>query len=314
MKKYPSLSTIFHTILYSCLGIATLLVVFEVGFIRLSPHSTLRVIEKPAGMVVTLQQPLITFTTISTQIQNNGNKPVFHATLLLRDAKNNSDKQIIIPYKINPHDSIKYTITLKNASSYVVSLARISYWNGEKIVADQTTIAVDKSVLGQKTKRIQLVQAQPQPKITPPWGVARQIDEHTWTIKVGNDASMANSSEIFQALNSYRQAKGKSILSWDANLAAYAQTRADYFASIHNLDGHKGFSDYAKNPDNYKKLGYYSLGENSAIGYTMSGTHLIEWIYAGDSDHDSLQLGNWSYVGIGVNGTANDLIFGINRM
>jgi uncharacterized protein YkwD len=94
-------------------------------------------------------------------------------------------------------------------------------------------------------------------------------------------------------------------------LAIYAQSRSDYFLSIKSLDSHKGFNDYLSNPDNYSKLGYDHISENSSYGFQMSAVHLIEWIFAADYPHDSNQVNPiWTRVGIGVAGTATDLIFG----
>jgi uncharacterized protein YkwD len=146
------------------------------------------------------------------------------------------------------------------------------------------------------------------------WGLSKQIDEHTWTIKVANDKKNANAQEIFGALNAYRQKQNKSALTWDASLADFAQSRANSFNSAGVLDGHKGFSNFINN-DGFKKLGFGALGENSSIGYILEATHLIEWVYAGDKPHDDNQLNNsWSSVGIGVNGTATDLVFGGKKL
>jgi uncharacterized protein YkwD len=142
------------------------------------------------------------------------------------------------------------------------------------------------------------------------WGKATQIDEHTWTMKIQSDIRMATAEEILAALNTYRQGKGRGSLSWDDKLASYAQERAAFFVSNGKLDGHAGFQDYMNN-DGFGKLGFSSLGENSSYGYLLEGVHLIEWVYAGDAPHDNNQLNSeWSHVGIGVNGTATDLIFG----
>jgi uncharacterized protein YkwD len=143
------------------------------------------------------------------------------------------------------------------------------------------------------------------------WGVAKQVDEHTWTMQVADDARMATSQEIFVALNSYRQKQGKGTLIWDNGLASYAKQRSDYFVSIKKLDGHAGFSDFVDNQDGFKKLGFGGLGENSSYGYKLEGVHLIEWVYAGDKPHNDNQLNSaWTHVGIGVSGTATNLIFG----
>lgn len=143
-----------------------------------------------------------------------------------------------------------------------------------------------------------------------PWGVAKQIDEHTWTMKIGEDAKMATPQEVFNALNDYRVTHGSNRLEWDDRLAVYGTTRAKYFTSIKALDGHKGFVEYTNNPDNLRTLGYWSVGENSSFGYRVSGVHLIEWVYAGDEPHNKNQLNpNWTRVGVGIDGESSDLIF-----
>lgn len=152
------------------------------------------------------------------------------------------------------------------------------------------------------------------PTPTTQWGVAKQIGEHTWTMNVAMDERMATPDEIFQALNNYRRIKGKSELSWDSKLAEYAQTRADHFTAISGTDAHQGFEDYLKDENNFRVLGYAVLGENSSYGYRLYGVHLIEWVFAGDEPHDKNQLGDWGYVGIGVNNTSVDIIFGKNRI
>jgi uncharacterized protein YkwD len=147
------------------------------------------------------------------------------------------------------------------------------------------------------------------------WGSAQQIDEHTWTLKVGTDARNASAQEILTALNAYRQKRGKGTLAWDDKLASFSQSRAVHFTSIGNLDSHAGFSDYINNQDGFHKLGFMSLGENSSYGYTLEGVHLIEWVYAGDKPHDDNQLNSdWTHVGIGVDGVATNLVFGGKKL
>ena len=149
---------------------------------------------------------------------------------------------------------------------------------------------------------------------TAPWGVAQQVGEYTWTMKVGQDPTMATPREILEALNIYRVRRGSQQLTWNENLAAFAQSRADFINSSGTTDEHKGFQDYLDNQDGFNKLGFSWLGENISIGYRMNGVHLIEWIYAGDKPHDDNQVNNrWNYVGIGVRGTATALIFGTGK-
>lgn len=147
------------------------------------------------------------------------------------------------------------------------------------------------------------------------WGVAKQLDEHTWTMKVGDDEQMATPQEILTALNFYRNQHGRGSLAWDGMLSSYADTRAAFFTNQGTLDGHAGFQDYLENQDGFNKLGFVRVGENSSYGYRLAGVHLIEWVYAGDADHDKNQLdSHWYYVGIGVSGTATDLIFGGEKL
>ena len=147
------------------------------------------------------------------------------------------------------------------------------------------------------------------------WGKATQLSEHTWTMKVGFDDTMATPQEIFEALNKYRQQHSREALTWDDRLANFAKERASTFTSLGKTDEHAGFVSYTDNIDNVKALGFWSLGENSTYGYRLTGVHLIEWVYAADEGHNSNQLNSqWSHVGIGVDGNQTDLIFGGNKM
>ena len=147
-----------------------------------------------------------------------------------------------------------------------------------------------------------------------PWGVAKQIDELTWTMKIGEDATMATAKEILVALNEYRKVQGSQVLNLDEKLSNYAQDRAKYLNELKSVDQHKGFSDFVENQDGFNKLGFTALGENISYGFKLNGVHIIEWMYAGDKPHNDNQLDNrWNYVGIGVDGLATCLIFGTGK-
>jgi len=147
-----------------------------------------------------------------------------------------------------------------------------------------------------------------------PWGVAKQIDEVTWVMKVGEDEKMATVKEIFEALNEYRKVHGSQVLTWDEKLGNYAQNRAKYLNELESVDKHEGFKNFLENENGFDKLGFTSLGENISYGYRLNGTHIIEWMYAADKPHNDNQLDNrWNYVGIGVNGLATCLIFGTGK-
>lgn len=172
------------------------------------------------------------------------------------------------------------------------------------------TIKITPTVVAAKEKKILI----PTPD-NEPWGVAKQVDEVTWTMKVGEDEKMATSQEILTALNAYRQRYGSQNLSWDSKLGDYAQNRAKYLNSIKDVDKHEGFNKFAEKEDGFNKLGFTMLGENISYGYKLNGVHIIEWMYAGDKPHDKNQLDNrWNYVGIGVDGLATCLIFATGKM
>lgn len=174
------------------------------------------------------------------------------------------------------------------------------------------------------TKNSELVESTPTPTSHPnqnnsigntdPWGIAVQVGEHTWTMKVGEDLTMATPDEILKAINDYRQKFGSQKLTIDNKLTSYAQSRADFFYSVSKLDSHVGFINFLDNEDGFNKLGFNQLGENSSFGYKLNGVHLIEWIYGGDDAHNKNQLNkDWDHVGIGVKGTATCLIFGTGK-
>ncbi|HET9946676.1 MAG TPA: CAP domain-containing protein [Patescibacteria group bacterium] len=150
---------------------------------------------------------------------------------------------------------------------------------------------------------------------TNPWGVATHVEGPQWSIKLGADARMATAQEIFMALNTYRNVQGKSTLIWSDTLANYALTRAASFSTAGKLDDHAGINDFLKNQDGFNKLGFNSVGENAALlGEPLLGVHIIEWVFAGDPEHNANQLDSqWSYVGVGVSGFGVDVVFGGNK-
>ncbi|QQG44734.1 MAG: CAP domain-containing protein [Candidatus Roizmanbacteria bacterium] len=219
----------------------------------------------------------------------------------------------------------KLTITEKNLQ---IAQAEVKKLQKQKIVIPPISLIAPISPTPQITSPLSPTQTSPiSPTIrqinsnsivitpTEPWGTAKQIDEKTWTMNIALDDRMASAQEVFEALNIYRQRHNKSTLTWDDRLAEFAQTRAKYFTGLGKLDSHAGFEEYTKDIENVKKLGFWSLGENSSYGYKMYGVHLIEWIFAGDEPHNNNQLNStWSHVGIGIDSTQVDLIFGGNKM
>lgn len=154
------------------------------------------------------------------------------------------------------------------------------------------------------------------PKEEKKWGEAQKVEgsEYGYTMNVQDDDRMATQGEIFDALNRYRALKGVRTLNWDGPLASYAQQRAEYF-NTNGLDEHRGFLEFVQDPEKRETLGFWGLGENASQGYRLEGSHLIEWVFAGDAPHENNQLNpDWTDVGVGVSGTSVDVIFGSNRM
>lgn len=146
------------------------------------------------------------------------------------------------------------------------------------------------------------------------WGVAKEVDEGTYTIKIAYDAAMATPEEVLAALNAYRQTNGKSSLGMDQKLQAYAQSRADYFQQQGQSDKHAGFNRFLDEENGFETLGFMRLGENSYFGGPLTGTHVIEWVFAKSPGHNANQLdAGWSHAGVGVSSSSIDIIFGAQR-
>ncbi|HSW96939.1 MAG TPA: CAP domain-containing protein [Candidatus Saccharimonadales bacterium] len=145
---------------------------------------------------------------------------------------------------------------------------------------------------------------------TSPYGQATKIADHTYELKLPPDNAMSTAQELLSALNSYRQRKGLNSLSWNTTLSNYAQSRANFYSSKGSLDSHAGFMNFINNQDGFNKLGFNHLGENAAYAGPLTGTHIIEWVFAADEEHNSNQLNSdWKSVGIGVSGIATDIVF-----
>lgn len=143
-----------------------------------------------------------------------------------------------------------------------------------------------------------------------PWGQAWRQDDGSYTLKIQEDPGMSTPRELADAINSYRETKGVGRLEWSDALGAYAQTRAEYIAK-NGSDHHAAFNNYIQNEDGYNKLGFNCLGENMSEGFRLSGTHLVEWMYAQSPGHDTNQLNPlYSRVGVGIKDKISVLIFG----
>lgn len=245
------------------------------------------------------------YNEFSGTIINNGNKDVYNVAIKLSVSKSRNqwipeEQFLTIPYEINSGEKLEFIETVNSSggnpwwSSYIINA---EYYNGE-------IIPTAPSVARRKATSQQIPD-------TAEWGVAKQVDEVTWTMKVGQDDRIGTPQEIFDALNLYREREGKSRLTWDNNLADFAGTRAAQLNAIKYTDKHAGFLEYTKDVENLRRLGFWGVGENCNYGQRLLGVHLIEWIYAGDEPHDKNQLDpTWTHVGVGVSGLGVSIIFG----
>lgn len=132
---------------------------------------------------------------------------------------------------------------------------------------------------------------------------------------VQSQSASSPSDSYLLALNTYRKEHGRNPLQWDATLAVFAQSRAESFNAHHALDNHEGFKSFLHNQDGFKKLGYFSVGENSSLDTNMEEAKLFSESYAKSSAHNENQLSaDWTTVGIGISGNASDIIFAGHKM
>jgi len=151
-----------------------------------------------------------------------------------------------------------------------------------------------------------------------PYGVVKQVSEYTYTQKLGTDLRMGTPEEILIALNNFRNNNGKGSLTWDNDLASWAQSRAQTFVNLGNVDEHAGFrSEYEAKGKQFGRFSYF--GENAAYGSKLEAAHLIEWVFASDLPHKENMLRDiWNTVGISIASGDGiyygvDLIFGRTR-
>ncbi|HJZ05095.1 MAG TPA: CAP domain-containing protein [Patescibacteria group bacterium] len=145
---------------------------------------------------------------------------------------------------------------------------------------------------------------------TDPWGQIKKVSDHTYTIRVENDAQMTTADELLSAINNLRQSVGSQPLKTDPRLCDYTQSRAQHFEKIEGTDAHAGFQDFLENEDGFIKLGYGRLGENSSYGFILTGVHLVEWVYMSSPEHNANQLDPaWDHGCAGVAGISTNILF-----
>ena len=93
-------------------------------------------------------------------------------------------------------------------------------------------------------------------------------------------------------------------------MQTYAQSRADYLQSIGKLDDHAQHIEFMAS-GGFDKLGFNSIAENQGWNYQGDAKGLIESFYGTSSGHNKNQLNpTYTHVGIGIDGSFTDLVFG----
>ncbi len=123
---------------------------------------------------------------------------------------------------------------------------------------------------------------------------------------------MPSASQLFAGLNTYRAQHGVSQLKWD-------ETLADYSSQLAEQANHRGAIDGGQNlrqvrSQNPFAFGFQNIGELQSYGVTESATGLFANYFAAyPSTNITQSSSDWQYVGIGVNGTAVEVIFGARK-
>lgn len=208
--------------------------------------------------------------------------------------------------------------TLKSGAQTIdpSSQTRVQHASGSATVMDEGSLFTYIPTPTPTSVRRPIAQpTQPDSGVPQDWGVAKPIGNGTYTIKINYDGAMTSPSEFVAALNQYRATHGSGALTWDDALGNYAAGRAQTFKSIQKTDTHAGFNDFLNNQNGFATLKFSRLGENSYYGGPVTGTHVVEWVFAQSPGHNANQLDpSWTHIGVGVTETSIDIIFGGSRM
>jgi uncharacterized protein YkwD len=121
--------------------------------------------------------------------------------------------------------------------------------------------------------------------------------------------SVPSAQELFNALNSYRQVHGVASLTWESNIAAFAQAQASYFGETNSFTKDDAYRQ--RIAPYTSAINSFVTGETNLIGTTGTATHIINDVLGGSSSYSSLMgATRWTHVGIGVSGKAIVIVYG----
>lgn len=139
------------------------------------------------------------------------------------------------------------------------------------------------------------------------WTVEK-VDEQVTRIAVPPDPRMSTPDELFEAMNNYRKAHSVQTLTKSDLLCSIAQNRANEQLANGDLDNHAGFDKYAKNQEEFPRMGEVLFGG----AQPQYGVHIVEygWDRSLTGHREAIQNPAWNYGCGGIAGYFAVFIFG----
>lgn len=108
------------------------------------------------------------------------------------------------------------------------------------------------------------------------YGETIKFDDKTSLGRFASDANMSTSSELQEAMNTFRKSHGLPTLNPHPTLCRIAQVRANQLVKHGSLDYHAGFSDLAHSQPDFDSMAEVIFGGVNKV----SGIHIVEWGWA----------------------------------
>lgn len=139
------------------------------------------------------------------------------------------------------------------------------------------------------------------------WSV-KKVDDYITKINLPPDPRMSTVEELYLAMSDYRRAHNVGQVTRNDLLCDIAQKRAEEQLKNGGLDGHAGFDKYAKDQDEFYRMGEVLFGGVQP----QYGVHIIEygWDRSLTGHKEAIQDPSWNHGCGGVAGYYAVFIFG----